>query len=75
MVLTALTTSICSCLALFLLPFRSRLSLQVEILALRHQLTVCQQSRTQPRLKPAVWISWAGLLRAWSRWQEALVDS
>ena len=42
MVLSTLTTSIWSFLALLLLPFRSRLSLQLAILALRHQLTVYQ---------------------------------
>jgi hypothetical protein len=36
MVLSTLTTSICSFLALLLLPFRSRLSLQLEILGLHH---------------------------------------
>ena len=47
MVLSTLTTSICSFLALLVLPFRSRLSMQLEILALRHQLTVYQ--RGEPR--------------------------
>ena len=47
MVLSTLTTSICSFLALLLLPLRSRLSLQLGILALRHRLTVYQ--RGEPR--------------------------
>ena len=37
----------CSFLALLLLPFRTRLCLQLEILALRYQLTVYQ--RGEPR--------------------------
>ena len=73
MVLSTLTTPICALLALLLLPFRSRLSLQLEILALRHPLTVYQRSGTKPRLKPADRIFWAWLSRAWSGWQEALV--
>jgi len=36
MVLSTLTTVICPFLALLLLPCRSRLSMQLEILALRH---------------------------------------
>ena len=73
MVLSALTTSISSLLALLLLPFRSRLSMQLEILALRHQLTVYQRTGTKPRLKPVDRLFWAWLSRVWSGWQEALV--
>jgi len=36
MVLPTLTISICAFPALFLLPFRRRLSMQLEVLALRH---------------------------------------
>ena len=39
--------------------FRSRLGMQVEILALRHQLAAYQQSIKRPRLKPADRIFWA----------------
>jgi hypothetical protein len=56
-----------------LLPFRSRLSLQLGVLALRHQLTVYQRSKTKPRLKPTDRIFWAWLSRVWPSWQEALV--
>ena len=73
MVLSTLTTSLCSFLALLLLPCRSRLSMQLEILALRYQLTVYQRSGTKPRLKPTDRLLWAWLSRAWSGWQEALV--
>jgi hypothetical protein len=34
--------------------FRSRAVLQIEILALRHQLTVLQRSVTRPRLAPRI---------------------
>ena len=73
MVLPALMTSIHPFLGLLLLPFRSRLSMQLEILALRHQLTVYQRAGTTPRLKPADRIFWAWLSRVWSGWQDALV--
>ena len=53
MVLSTLTTSICAFLSPLLLFFRSRVFMQLEILALRHQLTVYQRLGTKPRLKPA----------------------
>ena len=40
---STLTTTLRSCLALLLLPLRGRMSLQLEVLALRHQLTVYQR--------------------------------
>jgi hypothetical protein len=52
---------------------RSRISLHLEILAVRHQLAVLQGSRRRPRLKPADRLLWAWLSRAWSGWQDALV--
>ena len=71
--LATLTDRIRSFFALLLLPFRSRLALQLENLALRHQLTVCRHSEAKPRLKPADRVLWVWLSRAWSGWQEALV--
>jgi putative transposase len=53
--------------------FRSRLALQAEILALRHQLAVYQRTGARPRLKPADRMLWAWLSRAWPGWREALV--
>ncbi len=73
MVLLILTTSIHPFLGLLLLPFRSRLSMQLEILALRHQLTDYQRGGTKPRIKPPDRIFWAWLARVWSGWQDALV--
>ena len=46
-------------LTLFVLPLRTRLSMQLEILALRHQLAVCQQSGVGPRIKPVDRLLWA----------------
>ena len=33
--------------------FRARAAMQLEILALRHQLTVCHRSAKRPQLQPA----------------------
>ena len=52
--------------------FRSRLSLQLEIVALRHQLTVYQRSARRPRIRPADRILWSWISRHWSRWREVL---
>jgi putative transposase len=53
--------------------FRSRRALQIEVLALRHQLAVYQRAGRRPQLGPADRILWAWLSRAWSGWREALV--
>jgi len=53
--------------------FRSRLSLQVENVALRHQLAVYQRSVRRPLLRPADRILWSWLSRHWAAWREALV--
>ena len=73
MVLSDLATSVSSFFHLLLLLFRSRLSMQLEVLALRHQLTVYRRSGVRPRLKPGDRLLWAGLSRVWSGWQNALV--
>jgi len=53
--------------------FRSRIALQVEIVALRHQLTVYQRRVRRPHLCVADRILWAWLSRHWAAWREALV--
>ena len=53
--------------------FRSRLSLQVEIVALRHQLAIYKRSGRRPHLRPADRILWSWLSRHWATWREALV--
>jgi putative transposase len=52
--------------------FRSRRSLQLEILALRHQLAVYQRSVPRPRIQPTDRLLWSWLARLWSGWQDAL---
>jgi transposase InsO family protein len=51
---------------------RSRLSLSLENLALRHQLAVYQYTVTRPRLRPTDRLFWVWLSQLWPGWQEAL---
>ncbi len=53
--------------------FRSRLSLHLEILALRHQLGVYQRTVKRPRVRSADRFLWSWLSRRWGGWQQALV--
>jgi hypothetical protein len=55
------------------LSFRSRAALQLEILALRHQLSVLQCSVKRPRLTTSDRLLWAWLCRIWPDWRSALV--
>ena len=52
---------------------RSRHSMQLEILALRHQLAVYQRTSKRPPLRPSDRLLWVWLSRAWPRWREALL--
>src|SRR3974377_1845196 len=49
--------------------FRSRAALQLEILALRHQLGVLQRSVKRPKLSPADRLLWAWLSSVWNGWE------
>jgi len=52
---------------------RTRAALQLEILALRHQLHVLQRSRRRRlRLTQADRLLWIGLSRAWNEWRSAV---
>ena len=53
--------------------FRSRLSLQLETIALRHQLAVYQSSIRRPRIRPTDRILWSWLARHGSAWRAALI--
>jgi transposase InsO family protein len=53
--------------------FRSRFSLQAEIIALRHQLTVYRRSVRRPQIRPADRLLWSWLSRHWASWRKALV--
>ena len=66
--------SIVSALFIFLSTlFRSRVSLQLENVALRHQLTVYQRSAKRPRICPGDRVLWSWIADRWSGWKDALV--
>jgi len=52
---------------------RSRVSLQLEIVALRHQLAVYQRSTKRPQISSGDRILWSWLASRWSGWRDALV--
>ena len=52
---------------------RSRATLQIEVLALRHQLTVLQRSVKRPSLTASDRFLWAWLAEVWRNWRSALV--
>jgi putative transposase len=56
-----------------LASFRNRAALQVEILALRHQLGVLHRSVKRPKLTAPDRLFWAWLSELWSDWRTALV--
>jgi len=59
--------------AAVLASFRNRAVLQVEILALRHQLGVLHRSVKRPKLTAPDRLFWAWLSELWSDWRTALV--
>ena len=59
-------------LTAFFASFRSRAALQLEILALRHQLGVLQRSVKRPKLTPADRLLWAWLSAVWNDWQSSV---
>lgn len=52
--------------------FRSRLALQMECIALRHQVAVSQQRISRPKLRPTDRLLWVWLSRLWPSWRQAL---
>jgi hypothetical protein len=62
---TALTASLSA-------SFRSRASLQLEILALRHRLGILQRSVKRSKLTPADRLLWAWLCTVWQDWQSGV---
>ena len=51
---------------------RTRVALQIEVLALQHQLNVLQRSRPHRlRLTPVNRFFWVWLSRAWTEWRAA----
>jgi hypothetical protein len=64
---------VCSLLLLVSTVIRSRFSLQLEIVALRHQLAVYQRTTKRPPISSGDRILWSWLSRRWSGWRDALV--
>jgi hypothetical protein len=62
-------------LTAFFASFRSRAALQLEILALRHQLGVLQRSVKQPKLTPVDPLLWAWLCAVLNDWQSSVVSA
>src|SRR5712664_3056760 len=66
-VLSSFVFMLCSC-------FRTRASIQIEILALRHQLAVLQRlGNKRASLRTADRLLWVLLSRLWAQWRSALV--
>jgi hypothetical protein len=61
-------------LAIFRDSFRTRVALQAEILALRHQLLIFQRKNQKQRLRLSVAdrLLWVWLSRVWTDWRSAL---
>src|SRR5579864_5582097 len=65
---------LCLFLSAMFSVFRSRTALEVENLALRHQIGVLRRSaKKQPKLTVADRVFWAWLSGAWADWRSALV--
>jgi putative transposase len=53
--------------------FRSRAALQLEILALRHQIGVLQRPVKRPKLTPADRLLWVWLCTVWEDWMSGVL--
>ncbi len=51
---------------------RTRLSLQLEVAALRHQLSVYRAERRKPRISSSDRLLWSLVSKWWSGWRKAL---
>ena len=60
-------------LASFRAGLRTRVALQLEVLALRHQLAVYQRHRPRARTQLADRLLWSYLSRTWADWRNVLV--
>ncbi len=66
-----------NCISSFVISFvmsavRSRLSLQLEIAALHHQLSVYQRAQRRPAIASSDRLLWSILARLWRGWRGAL---
>src|SRR2546428_12533876 len=62
-----------SFLSSFRMYFQSSAEVQLEILALRHQIAVLQRKTPKPKLTSADRRLWVWPSRSWFRWRSALV--
>src|SRR2546425_11909015 len=53
--------------------FRSHAQMEIEILALRHQLNVLQRSVSRPKLRSTDRWLWIVLAHLWTNWRSALM--
>ena len=67
------THALAALFATFWVSFRSRAALQLEILALRHQLAVLHRSVKRPKLTSADRLLWARLCEVRNDWRSALI--
>ena len=73
MVATTMSSLFVALFALVASSFRTRAALQAEILALRHQLAVCQKNAPRRlRLHRCDRLLWVVLYRFWSGWRRCL---
>jgi putative transposase len=73
MVATTMSSLFLALFALLASSFRPRAALQAEILALRHQLAVCQKNAPRRlRLHRCDRLLWVVLYRFWSGWRRCL---
>ena len=61
----------CFLSSLLTATFRSRLSLQLEIAALRHQLSTYRLKGQRPRIGTADRLLWSVIAQLWSQWDRA----
>ena len=59
--------------AFLLISFRSRSALQLEIVALRHQLGVLHRSVKPPKLTASDRLLWVWLSEIWTHWRSAMI--
>jgi hypothetical protein len=53
--------------------FRSQLSVRIENVALRHQLSIYRRTVRRPIIRPEDRIVWCLLSRCWAKWRDVLV--
>src|SRR5262245_65608132 len=69
LIMPPVISALLACMAVL---FRSRASLHLEHLALRHQLAVYKQTVGRPQLHPTDRLFWAWLSRLWLGWASVL---